>query len=473
MKKELKKKSPQNKFMQKTQNILNEKTISELIEKNKNSKPKKISAILKKALGKKGLNLKETACLLGADDKKSTEAIFKAAGTIKREIYGERLVLFAPIYISNFCVNDCRYCAFHRRNSAQRKKLTMGELKKEVKIIEDMGHKRLLLECGEDPQKNTIDYVINCIKTIYKTKSKNGEIRRVNVNIAATTIENYRKLKNAGIGTYQLFQETYHKKTYEKMHRGPKANYERQIFAFDRAFRAGINDMGLGVLFGLYDWKFEVLALVSHAQYLEKKFGVGPHTISVPRWQPAETTGWNSPPNPVSEKNLLKIIAILRLAVPYTGIIISTREKPEIRNKAFEIGVSQTSAASKTSPGSYGKNDGLSQFSLSDQRTVNEIIESILKQGLLPSFCTACYRLGRTGHEFMDVAKPGKIKNICRPNAILTFKEYLEDYAPKKTKRLGLKIINKYLNQIYDPGAKKETKSRLKIIENGKRNICF
>jgi 2-iminoacetate synthase len=452
--------------------IVNEQEIREILEKTVKPSSEKISEILNKALKKKGLALEDVGCLLNAENPELIERMFKTAGRIKREIYGERLVLFAPLYVSSFCVNDCEYCGFHRRNPAPRKKLTLKEVEEQVKILENMGHKRLLLEFGEHPA-NSIDYVVDVIRTIYNTRAGRGEIRRVNVNIAATTVENYRKLKAAGIGTYQLFQETYHKETYGKMHNGPKADYERQLFAHDRAFKAGIDDVGLGVLFGLYDYRFEVLALVSHAKYLDRKFGVGPHTFSVPRWQPAETVSWKQPPHFVSENELLKIIAILRMAVPYTGMIISTRERPEIRTKAFEIGISQTSAASRTSPGGYGTKEELAQFSLSDHRPVDEVLKGILKQGLLPSFCTACYRKGRTGKLFMSLAKPGSIQNLCRPNGILTFKEYLEDYASEEVKELGMKIIGKYLKQISDSSIQKETQRRLERIENGERDLYF
>ncbi|MDI6825841.1 MAG: [FeFe] hydrogenase H-cluster radical SAM maturase HydG [Candidatus Aenigmarchaeota archaeon] len=453
--------------------IINEREIHNILEETQKPFSGKILEILNKSLKKKGLTLEEVGYLLHTQDPRLIEKMFKVASKIKREIYGERLVFFAPLYVSSFCVNDCEYCGFHRRNPTPRKKLTLEEVRQQVIILENMGHKRLLLEFGEHPIENPIDYVVDVIKTIYNTKSGRGEIRRVNVNIAATTVENYRKLKAAGIGTYQLFQETYHRKTYKKMHNGPKADYKRQLFAHDRAFEGGIDDVGLGVLFGLYDYKFEVLCLVSHAQYLDKKFGVGPHTFSVPRWQPAETVNWIQPPYTVSEDELLKIIAILRMAVPYTGMIISTRERPEIRAKAFEIGISQTSAASRTSPGGYGTKKELAQFSLSDHRTMDEVLKSILKQELLPSFCTACYRLGRTGQKFMSLAKPGNIQNFCRPNAILTFKEYLEDYASEQVKVLGLKIINKFLKQISDDNIRKETQIRLERIENGERDLYF
>lgn len=453
--------------------VIDEQEIFNILENTQNPSREKILEILSKAEKIKGLSLEEVGYLVNAVDAEMMEKIFVAAGKVKKEIYGERLVLFAPFYASSFCVNDCEYCGFHARNLAPRRKLTLVEVADEVKNLIDMGHKRLLLEFGEHPALSPIDYVVDVIKTIYDTKSGKGEIRRVNVNIAATTVDEYRKLKSAGIGTYQLFQETYHRETYEKMHKGPKADYERQLFAHDNAFAAGIDDVGIGVLFGLYDWKFEVLALVSHAQYLDKKHGVGPHTISVPRFQPAETVTMKSDYE-VSEDELLKIIAILRLAVPYTGMIISTRERPEIRAKAFEIGISQTSAGSKTSPGGYGsKEKETTQFKTQDHRTTDEVVESLLKQGLMPSFCTACYRQERTGAIFMDLAKPGEIHNFCRPNAILTFKEYLEDYASAEVKVLGEEIIKKYLNEIPDKTRARHTMIRLERIMEGERDIYF
>lgn len=458
--------------MDRIEKVVDEKKIFSILEKTKNPSQIKITAILKKAEKKKGLNLEEAGFLINTKNKKLLGKIFKIAGKIKNEIYGERLVLFAPLYISSFCVNDCDYCGFHVRNRETRKKLSLKEIRDQVKVLEDMGHKRLLLEFGEDPKNNPIDYVVKTIETIYKTKSKKGEIRRVNVNIAATTVENYKKLKKAGIGTYQLFQETYHKDTYSKIHRGPKASYERQLFAHNNAFKAGIDDLGIGVLFGLFDYRFEVLSLLSHAKYMEKEFGVGPHTISVPRFQPARSVDYN-PEFKVTEDELLKIIAVLRLAVPYTGMIISTRERPEIREKAFAIGISQTSAASRVSPGGYGKKSNLEQFSISDHRSVSEFIGSLLEKGMIPSFCTACYRTGRTGEKFMDIAKPGDIQNFCRPNSILTFKEYLEDYAVPNQKIKGEKIIDKYLELIPNKKIKKETQERLIRIEKGERDIYF
>lgn len=459
--------------MLKVRDVVDEKKIFEILKKTQSPNREEILDVLQRAEKKQGLGLSDAGILINVKEGDLVERIFKVAGRIKREIYGDRLVLFAPLYVSSYCVNDCEYCSFHRSNTTERKKLSIKEIKEQVKILEDMGHKRLLLEFGEHPKRNPIDYVVSVIDAIYATKSGKGEIRRVNVNIAGTTVENYRKLKNAGIGTYQLFQETYHRETYGKMHSGPKADYKRQLFSHDRAFEAGIDDVGLGVLFGLFNWRFEVLALLSHAKYLDKKFGVGPHTISVPRWQPAKTVDWKKSPALVSENDLLKIIAILRMAVPYTGMIISTRERAEVRARAFEIGISQTSAASVASPGGYGKEGELSQFSLQDHRSVNGVISGILKQGLLPSFCTACYRKGRTGETFMDWAKPGNIQNLCHPNAILTFREYLEDYATEEVKILGLKIINKYIEKIPDKKISNLTKKRLIDIEDGKRDLYF
>jgi 2-iminoacetate synthase len=475
--------------------IIDEDKINQILDQTRNPSREKIIEILRKAELKKGLTLEEASYLINIDtnDKELIDLLFKTAGKIKQDIYGERLVFFAPIYISSFCKNDCEYCGFHCRNKTVRKKLTIEEIKEQVKCLIDMGHKRLLVEFAENEDECPIEYVTEALKTIYSVKSGNGDIRRVNVNIAATTVGNYKKLKDVGIGTYQLFQETYHQETYHKMHpKGPKSSYERQLFAHDRAIEGGIDDFGLGVLFGLYDYKFEVLALLSHAFYLDKKYKIGPHTFSVPRWQPAEGVDWDSAPYPVSEEDLLKIIAVLRMAVPYTGMIISTRETQEVRAKAFEIGISQTSAASITSPGGYGHCDHdkdviketvtsqpveekkePTQFSTHDKRSVNEVIKGMLKQGLLPSFCTACYRKERTGEEFMKYAKSGDIHDLCRPNAILTFKEYIIDYADDEVKKLGEEIINKYLAQIENPELKIETNDRLKRIEKGERDLYF
>lgn len=459
--------------MPKIKEVVDEREIHRILEDTKKSKSDKIYKILKKASKKKGLKLEEAGFLLNTEDPRLIEEMFKISGRIKGEIYGERLVFFAPLYVSNFCVNDCEYCGFHRRNSEIRRKLTIEEVKKQVKILENMGHKRLLLEFGEHPIENSINYIVNVIKTIYSTKSGRGEIRRVNVNIAATSVNNYKKLKEAGIGTYQLFQETYHGETYKRIHNGPKADYKRQLFAHDRAMESGIDDVGLGVLYGLFDYKFDTLALISHSQYLDRKYNIGPHTISVPRFQPAPTVDMDLPYK-VSEDQLLKIISILRMAVPYTGMIISTRERPETRAKAFQIGISQTSAASRTAPGGYGNKEGeMQQFFLQDNRGLDEVLNSVLQQELLPSFCTACYRLNRTGENIMKLLKSGEIHNLCRPNAILTFREYLEDYATGEVKESGLKIINKYMKQISDNEIRRETQIRLERIRRGERDLYF
>jgi len=450
--------------------------ITDILEKTSNVDNKAVISALEKAKEKKGLDIEEVGYLVNLKDKDLIQEVFKVAGWVKKEIYGERLVFFAPLYVSDFCVNDCDYCNFHKRNKGlQRKKLTLDEVGQQVKYLIDMGHKRLLLEFGEDPINNNIDYIVEVIDKIYSIKTEKGNMRRVNVNIAATTVENYRKLKQAKIGTYQLFQETYHHLTYEKLHHGPKADYDRQITAYDRAFEAGIDDLGLGVLFGLYDWRFEVLALVSHAQYLDKKYNVGPHTFSMPRFCPASTVTYQ-PEYPVSDDNFLKIIAILRLAVPYTGMIISTREKPEIRKIAYKIGISQTSAASVAVVGGYGKKDRQSQFTLYDERPLEDVMASVLDDNLLPSFCTACYRVGRTGERFMALSKPGEIHNFCRPNAILTFAEYLEDFVHYHGNGLyekGYQVINFYLNQIDSEIIRNKTIERINRIKQGERDLYF
>ncbi len=410
---------------------------------------------------------------MNLNDTELKQELFNTAGWIKNEIYGERLVFFAPLYISDFCINNCDYCNFHTANLAlRRKKLTQEEIKEQTKILINMGHKRILLECGEDHLNNGIDYVVKAIESIYSVKTNKGNIRRINVNIAATNVENYKKLKLAKIGTYQLFQETYHRQTYQKLHHGPKADYQRQITAHCRAYDAGIDDLGLGVLFGLYDWRFEVLALVAHARYLDKKYKVGPHTISVPRFQPAPTVNFQ-PAYKVSDEDFLKLIAILRIAVPYTGMIVSTRERPEIRKQAFKIGISQASAASCTITGGYGKRISQPQFEIQDERRLEEVIRDVLEDKFLPSFCTACYRLGRTGENFMNLSKPGEIHNFCRPNGLLTFAEYLKDFSENGIYEKGQELIEFYLNKIEDRNLRQETCKRLAEIAQGKRDLYF
>ena len=453
--------------------IVDQKAIDEILAQSNNPDPRRIREILNKAREKKGLALDEAALLVNLNDQDLLKELFEIARTIKEEIYGERLVLFAPLYVSDFCVNDCDYCNFHiENNELKRKKLSLKEIEDEVKVLLGMGHKRLLLEFGEDAVQNSIDYVVDVIKKIYSVRTEKGNIRRINVNIAATSKKDYRKLKGAAIGTYQLFQETYHLRTYEKLHHGPKADYDRQLFAHIRAFEGGLDDVGLGVLFGLYDWRFEVLGLVSHAQYLDKRFGIGPHTISVPRFRNAPTVSFK-PAYKVSDEDFFKIIAILRLSVPYTGMIISTRESAAIREIAYRVGISQSSAASVAVTGGYSKKSREPQFEIHDTRSLETLISDILKDKLLPSFCTACYRLGRTGRDFMDMAKPGHIHNFCRPNGLLTFAEYLEDFAKNGLYEKGAEVIDFYLNKIEDDSLRRKTKERLVKIKNGARDLYF
>lgn len=453
--------------------IVDEIKIKAVLERTKNPSLEAVRVVLAKAADKKGLGLEDTGILLNSDAARIKDELFQAAARVKDEIYGERIVFFAPLYISDFCVNNCRYCNFHFDNQQlKRKKLSLEEIEKQVEFLIDMGHKRLLLEFGEDPEQNDIDYVRAVIEKIYSLKREKGNIRRLNVNIAATTVENYRKLKASNIGTYQLFQETYHRETYEKLHQGPKADYDRQISAHSRAFEAGLDDLGLGVLFGLYDWRFEVLAIIQHAQYLEKTLGVGPHTISVPRFCPAPSVSYQ-PEYKVSDEDFLKLIAILRLAVPYTGMIISTRETPEIRKQAFKIGISQASAASAASPGGYGNTaKDEAQFELRDERPLAEVIKAVMEDKMLPSFCTACYRRGRTGEAFMELSRPGEIHTFCRSNGLLTFAEYLEDFGNGLYKK-GYQTIEFYLNQIEDESLRRQTQERLKKIKQGERDIYF
>jgi 2-iminoacetate synthase len=386
-------------------------------------------------------------------------------------------VLFTPLYVSNYCVNRCSYCGYKRTNKINRRRLTDDEVRREVEIIESLGHKRIALEAGEDDKNCPIEYITHVMDVIYSTKLKNGSIRRINVNIAATSVENYKKLKAAGIGTYVLFQETYHRESYSKYHpSGPKSDYDYHATAMDRAMEGGIDDVGLGVLFGLYDYRYEVLGLLLHAQHLEEKYGVGPHTISVPRLRPAAGVSLEEYPHLVSDHDFKRIVAILRLAVPYTGIILSTREAPGFREEVINLGVSQISAGSCTDVGGYvlhEQGDNQSQFELADHRSPLEVLKSLCMQGYLPSYCTACYRAGRTGDRFMEFAKSGQIHNLCYPNAILTFKEYLEDYADDELKMLGNQVIEKNLDKIPNIVMRNKTIERLKRVENGERDLFF
>src|SRR3989339_1777960 len=460
--------------MQNQNDIVNEGTILRILEETKKPKAESVFSVLKKAEEKKGLALRDAGILLHAQGAELKEALYRAAGNIKDEIYGERIVFFAPLYVSDFCVNNCLYCNFHTENKGlHRRKLALEEVERQTELLIDMGHKRLLLEFGEDPLHNDIEYVVKVIERIYSVKQAKGNIRRLNVNIAATTVKNYRKLKQAQIGTYQLFQETYHRKTYEALHPcGPKADYQRQLTAHLRAFEAGIDDLGIGVLFGLYDWKFEVLALLQHAQYLDNVLGVGPHTISVPRFCPAPSVSYK-PEYAVSDDDFLKLIAILRLAVPYTGMIISTRETPEIRKEAFKIGISQASAGSVTTTGGYGRKDAQPQFNIHDERSLEDVIKDVINDKMIPSFCTACYRSGRTGERFMKLSKPGEIHKFCRPNALLTFAEYLYDCTTNGINEQGMKLIADYLEQKEDEPMRSEPRRRLAAIKNGKRDLYF
>ncbi len=435
-------------------------------EQNKHNK-ELIEEILEKARPKKteegtvcaGLSHREAAVLLLCDLPEMNERLFKLAEEIKLAFYGNRIVMFAPLYLSNYCVNGCVYCPYHYQNkNICRKKLTQEEVRNEVIALQDMGHKRLAIEAGEDPVNNPIEYILECIDTIYSIKHKNGAIRRVNVNIAATTVENYRKLKDAGIGTYILFQETYHKESYEKLHpTGPKHNYAYHTEAMDRAMEGGIDDVGLGVLFGLELYKYEFVGLMMHAEHLEAVHGVGPHTISVPRIKKADDIDPTAFDNSISDEMFEKIIACIRIAVPYTGMIISTRESEEVRGRALNMGISQISGASRTSVGGYTEEErphDSEQFDVSDQRTLDEVVHWLMEKGHIPSFCTACYREGRTGDRFMALCKNGQIQNCCHPNALMTLTEFLVDYASEETKKIGFELIEKELQKVPNPKAR-------------------
>lgn len=446
-------------------------------EANKNNS-ELLDAIMAKAELRKGLTHREASVLLACEDPARIEAICRLAEQIKKDFYGNRIVLFAPLYLSNYCINHCVYCPYHAKNThIGRKKLTQDEVRREVIALQDMGHKRLALEAGEDPVNNPIEYILDCIKTIYSIKHKNGAIRRVNVNIAATTVENYRKLKEAGIGTYILFQETYHKESYEMLHpKGPKHNYAYHTEAMDRAMEGGIDDVGLGVLFGLERYKYELAGLLMHAEHLEAVHGVGPHTISVPRIKRADDIDPSVFDNGIDDTIFSKIIAIIRIAVPYTGMIISTRESQAVREKALHLGISQISGASRTSVGGYTKEErptDTEQFDVSDQRTLDEVIAWLMDLGFLPSFCTACYRAGRTGDRFMELCKAKQIQNCCHPNAIMTLKEYLVDYASPETRKLGEELIERELLTIPQEKVREVCKEHLTEIEHGGRDFRF
>lgn len=450
-------------------------------EKNKNN-VKLIDSLLEKAKPQKtengvhceGLTHREASVLLACDIPEKIEEIYRIAEEIKLAFYGNRIVMFAPLYLSNYCVNGCLYCPYHLKNKhIPRKKLTQEEVRAEVIALQDMGHKRLAIEAGEDPVNNPIEYILDCIKTIYGVHHKNGDIRRVNVNIAATTVENYRRLKDAGIGTYILFQETYHKESYEHLHpTGPKHNYCYHTEAMDRAMEGGIDDVGLGVLFGLEMYKYEFAGLLMHAEHLEAVHGVGPHTISVPRVKRADDIDPDAFDNGISDEIFTRLIACIRLAVPYTGMIISTRESEAVRKKALNVGISQISGGSRTSVGGYTEEErphDTEQFDVSDQRTLDEVVQWLMEMGFIPSFCTACYREGRTGDRFMSLCKNGQILNCCHPNALMTLTEFLEDYASDKTKKIGYNLIDAELEKIPKEKVRNIARQNIEDIKNSNR----
>ncbi|KAF2961184.1 [FeFe] hydrogenase H-cluster radical SAM maturase HydG [Fervidobacterium sp. 2310opik-2] len=465
-----------------TKELKSEKTfipedeIFELLETTKNPDPVRVREILEKSLNKNRLDPEEVATLLNVEDKDLLEEIFHAARTLKERIYGNRIVLFAPLYIGNDCVNDCVYCGFRTSNpEVYRKTLTFDELRNEVKALVSKGHKRLIVVYGEHPRYSP-EFIAETIRIIYDTKVGNGEIRRVNVNAAPQTVEGYKIIKEAGIGTFQIFQETYHQPTYKKLHpRGPKSNYAWRLYGLDRAMLAGIDDVGIGALFGLYDWKYEVMGLIYHTIHLEERFGVGPHTISFPRIEPAVGSEISyNPPHRVSDENFKKLVAIIRLAVPYTGMILTAREPAELRKEVLKMGVSQIDGGSSIGIGSYSQEDPekvkKSQFILGDNRTLEEVIYDLLKEGYIPSFCTACYRMGRTGEHFMEFAIPGFVKRFCTPNALFTLREYLNDYASEETKRLGYELIKTELERVNNRDL---VEKYLQRIDSGERDVRF
>lgn len=466
----------------KAEEFINDQEILATIEYAKENKNNRelIFSLIERAKDCKGLSHREAMLLLECEIPEAIEAMEKVAKMIKQKLYGNRIVMFAPLYLSNYCVNGCVYCPYHLKNKhIARKKLSQEEIKKEVIALQDMGHKRLALETGEDPVNNPIEYVLESIKTIYGIKHKNGAIRRVNVNIAATTVENYRKLKEAGIGTYILFQETYNKKNYEALHpTGPKHNYAYHTEAMDRAMDGGIDDVGIGVLFGLEMYRYDFVGLLMHAEHLEAAKGVGPHTISVPRICPADDIDKKDFSNAISDEIFEKIVMVIRMAVPYTGMIISTRESKRVREKVLELGISQISGGSKTSVGGYDqpeKEDEVTsaQFDVSDNRTLDAVVNWLCKLGYIPSFCTACYREGRTGDRFMQLCKSGQISNCCHPNALMTLKEYSQDYASNDTKNKANELIVKELNNVSSDKVRKICQERLTLIEDGKRDFRF
>lgn len=466
----------------KAEEFINDEEIVESLkyaDENKDNQ-ELIDKIIEKAKLRKGIDHREASVLLACENEEKLNEIYALARQIKKDFYGDRIVMFAPLYLSNYCVNGCLYCPYHAKNKhICRKKLSQEDIKAEVIALQDMGHKRLAIEAGEDPVNNPLEYILDSIKTIYSIKHKNGAIRRVNVNIAATTVENYRKLKEAGIGTYILFQETYNKKRYEELHpTGPKHNYDYHTEAMDRAMQGGIDDVGIGALFGLELYRYELAGLLMHAEHLEAVHGVGPHTISVPRVRRADDIDPDEFDNGISDETFEKIVAILRIAVPYTGMIISTRESKKVRERVLELGISQISGGSRTSVGGYvekeDEDENSAQFDVSDNRTLDEVVRWLMELGYIPSFCTACYREGRTGDRFMSLCKSGQIQNCCHPNALMTLQEYLMDYASESTREIGDKLIEKELCKIPNEKARKIAEQNiLSIKNNNKRDFYF
>ncbi|MDK0956159.1 [FeFe] hydrogenase H-cluster radical SAM maturase HydG [Clostridium perfringens] len=455
--------------------------INSLIAKGKElvSDKELVREIIEKSKSAEGLTPEETAVLLNLEDKELIEEMFKAARQVKEKLYGKRLVVFAPLYVSNYCVNNCTYCGYkHCNDELKRKKLNKEQLIEEVKVLESLGHKRIALEAGEDPVNAPLDYILDCIKSIYSIKFDNGSIRRINVNIAATTVEDYKRLKDAEIGTYILFQETYHKPTYERLHvSGPKHNYNYHTTAMHRAREAGIDDIGMGVLYGLYDYKYETLAMLMHAMDLEETTGVGPHTLSVPRIRPAENVSLENYPYLVDDEDFKKIVAILRLAVPYAGLILSTREEPGLRDEIIALGVSQVSTGSCTGVGGYSEAysdpEEKPQFEVGDHRSPVEMIESLMEAGYIPSYCTACYREGRTGERFMEIVKSGELYKICEANALITLKEFIDDYGTDRTREIGDKLIKKSIDEIDNESFRKSVEEKINKISKGTRDLRF
>ncbi|HAT4156686.1 [FeFe] hydrogenase H-cluster radical SAM maturase HydG [Clostridium perfringens] len=455
--------------------------INSLIAKGKElvSDKELVREIIEKSKSAEGLTPEETAVLLNLEDKELIEEMFKAARQVKEKLYGKRLVVFAPLYVSNYCVNNCTYCGYKYCNDElKRKKLNKEQLIEEVKVLESLGHKRIALEAGEDPVNAPLDYILDCIKSIYSIKFDNGSIRRINVNIAATTVEDYKRLKDAEIGTYILFQETYHKPTYERLHvSGPKHNYNYHTTAMHRAREAGIDDIGMGVLYGLYDYKYETLAMLMHAMDLEETTGVGPHTLSVPRIRPAENVSLENYPYLVDDEDFKKIVAILRLAVPYAGLILSTREEPGLRDEIIALGVSQVSTGSCTGVGGYSEAyvdpEEKPQFEVGDHRSPVEMIESLMEAGYIPSYCTACYREGRTGERFMEIVKSGELYKICEANALITLKEFIDDYGTDRTREIGDKLIKKSIDEIDNESFRKSVEEKINKISKGTRDLRF